>query len=217
MLCFFRASIHPVPSTSLSRCSSTDTTVPTLCTDGVSVHLVLKTSWPKHLCMLLRDRRIDRCFLLTKASVHLVLKGSSWFVSVLFKLGHQIDRRFGPMDRQFIRCLSSRLQLSNSSDATRMWAVVHPTVPIQMAFCAVYQVHRRSPLGCRRFIRQCHFLFSCVFDFGSTCHLLEPSYHCFITLKDRLSSEFGMWYFGFNRGYIHGTYKCLQGHARQYG
>jgi hypothetical protein len=87
--------------------------------------------------------------------------------------------------------LSSRLQPSNSPDATRM--PIHPTVPIQLAFCAVYQVHRRSPLGSRRLIRRCHFLFSCVFDFGSTCHLLEPSYHCFITLKNRLSSEFGMW------------------------
>jgi hypothetical protein len=179
---------------------------------------VLKTSWPKRLCMLLRDRRIDRCFLLTKASVHPVLKGLSWCVSVLFKLGHQIDRRFGPMDRRFIQCLCLR-GLSSSTRPTQLECglSVHSTVPIQLAFCAVYQVHRRSPLGYRRFIRRCHFLFSCVFDFCSTCHLLEPSYHCFITLKNRLSSKFGMWYFGFNYGYIHGTYKCLQGRARQYG
>jgi hypothetical protein len=216
MLCFSRASVHPVPSTSLSHCSSADTTGPTLYTNGASVHPVLKTSRPK--CLLLRDRRIDRCFLLTEASVHLVLKGSSWRVSVLFKLGHRIDRYFSLIDRRFIRCFCVR----SFSSATRPTQLecgmrVHLTVPIQLAFCTVYQVHRRSPLGCRRLIRWCHFLFSCIYDFGSSCHLLEPSYHCFITLKHRLFSKFGMCYYGFNRGYIHETYKCLQRHARQYG
>jgi hypothetical protein len=63
MLCFSRASVHLVPFTSLSHCSSADTTVPMLYTDGVSVHPVLKDASPKRLCMLLRDRQIDRRYL----------------------------------------------------------------------------------------------------------------------------------------------------------
>jgi hypothetical protein len=59
-----------------------DTTAPTLCTDGASVHLVLKTLRPSRLCYLPRDRRIDQRFTLTKASDHPVLKASSWRVSV---------------------------------------------------------------------------------------------------------------------------------------
>jgi hypothetical protein len=113
--------------------------------------------------------------------------------------------------------LSSQVQLSNSSAATRMWDVGSSDGANSAGLLHSVPSTPTLALGCRRFIRRCHFLFSCVFDFGSTCHLLEPSYHCFITLKNRLSSKFGMWYFGFNYGYIHGTYKCLQGRARQYG
>jgi hypothetical protein len=93
-----------VPSTSLSRCISTDTTAPTLYTDGTSVHPVLKDFSPKCLCMLLRDRRIDRCYLWPKASVHPVLKRLSWRVSVLIQTERQIDRRCPHSDRQIIRC-----------------------------------------------------------------------------------------------------------------
>jgi hypothetical protein len=49
MLCFFEASVHPVPSTSLSCWRSADTTAPTHYTDGASVHPVLKTPHPKRL------------------------------------------------------------------------------------------------------------------------------------------------------------------------
>jgi hypothetical protein len=115
MLCLSRALVHLVPSPSLSRCSSTDTIVPTLYTDGASVHTVLKTLPPKRLCMLLRDRRIDRCFLLTKASVHPVLKTSSWRVSVLIQTERRIDRRCPHSDRWIIRCY----WLCCSSSATR--------------------------------------------------------------------------------------------------
>jgi hypothetical protein len=130
MLCFSRASVHPVPFTSLSRCSSADTTVLTLYTDAPSVHPVLKTLRPSRLCMLLRDRRIDRCFLLTKASVHPVLKGSSWRVSVLIQTERRIDRRCPHSDRRIIRCYCLRC----SSSATRPTLLenvpsVHPTVP----------------------------------------------------------------------------------------
>jgi hypothetical protein len=129
-LCFSKASVHPVPSTSLSRCSSADTIVLMLYTDGASVHPVLKTSRPKHLCMLLCDRRIDRCFLLTKVSVHPVLKGSSWRVSVLIQTKRRIDQRYPFSDRRIIRCYCLRFFFS----ATRPTLLkngpsVHPTVP----------------------------------------------------------------------------------------
>jgi hypothetical protein len=99
MLCFFRASDHPVPSTSLSRCSSTDTTVPTHYTDALSVHSVLKTLRPNRLCWL----HATVGWTGADPSVHPVLNFSSWRVSVLFKLDHRIVRRFPPKDRRFIR------------------------------------------------------------------------------------------------------------------
>jgi hypothetical protein len=104
MLFFTRASVHPVPSTSLSRYSSADTTVPMLYTDGASVHPVLKTPQPSRLCKLSHDRRIDRRFLLTKALVHPVLKTSSWCVSVLIQTKCRIDRWCPRSDRRIIRC-----------------------------------------------------------------------------------------------------------------
>jgi hypothetical protein len=53
----------------------------------------------------------------------------SWSVSVLFKLDHQIDRQFPPMDRQFIRrcCLhgfSSPIHLTQLGKGP----LVHPTI-----------------------------------------------------------------------------------------
>jgi hypothetical protein len=76
------------------------------------------------------DRRIDRCFLFTKASVHLVLKGSSWHVSVWIQTERRIDRRCHHLDRRIIwwYCLCC------SSSATRLTLLgngpsVHPTVP----------------------------------------------------------------------------------------
>jgi hypothetical protein len=125
-----KASVHPMPSTSLCRCSSADTTAPTLYTDGVSVHPVLKTPRPSRLCMLLRDHRIDRRFPLTKASVHPVLKTSSWRVSVLIQIECRIDQRCPHLDRRIIRCYCLRC----SSSATHPTLLgngpsVHPTVP----------------------------------------------------------------------------------------
>jgi hypothetical protein len=76
------------------------------------------------------DRRIDRCFLLTKASVHPVLKGSSWRVSVWIQTERRIDRRCPHLDCRIIRCYC----LHCSSSATRLKLLgngpsVHPTVP----------------------------------------------------------------------------------------
>jgi hypothetical protein len=125
MLCFSGASVHPVPSTSLSLCSSTDTIVPTLYTDGASVHLVLKTLRPSCLCKLSRGRQIDRRFLLTKASVHPVLKTSSWHVSVLIQTECRIDQRCPCLLRPSDHSVLPSLQffICNSSDASRNWTV----------------------------------------------------------------------------------------------
>jgi hypothetical protein len=62
-------------------------------------------------------------------SVHPLLKASSLRVSVLFKLDHQIVRRFPPMDRRFIRrcCLCG---FSSPIHPTQLGKgpSVHPTV-----------------------------------------------------------------------------------------
>jgi hypothetical protein len=51
MLCFSRASVHPVPSMLLSRCSSANITATTLYTDDALDHPVLKTSHLGWYCM----------------------------------------------------------------------------------------------------------------------------------------------------------------------
>jgi hypothetical protein len=60
MLCFSRASVHPVPSTSCSRWRSTDKTAPTLYTNGASVHPMLKTPQPSRRSLLAFMRPSDR-------------------------------------------------------------------------------------------------------------------------------------------------------------
>jgi hypothetical protein len=56
--------------------------------------------------------RIDRRFPLTKASVHPVLKGFSWRISVFIQTRHQIDRRCPHSDRRIIRCYCLRFFFS---------------------------------------------------------------------------------------------------------
>jgi hypothetical protein len=89
----------------------------TLCTDGASVHPVLKDFSPNRLCWFLRNRRIDRCWPTGSSGATTLF----WCVSILFKLDHQIDRRFPPMDRRFIRCCYLSLLPCNWSEATRKW------------------------------------------------------------------------------------------------
>jgi hypothetical protein len=130
MLSFSRRRFSRCPSHITQPLRFFDTTALTLYIDGASVHPVLKTPRPCCLCMLLRDRRIDRCFLLTKALVHSVLKVLSWRVSVWIQTERQIDRRCPHLDRRIIRCYCLRC----SSSATRPtllgnWPSVHPTVP----------------------------------------------------------------------------------------
>jgi hypothetical protein len=76
------------------------------------------------------NRRIDRRFPLTKASVHPVLKTSSWHISVLIQTKRRIDRWCPHLDRRIIRCYC----LCCSSSTTRPTLLengpsVHLTVP----------------------------------------------------------------------------------------
>jgi hypothetical protein len=128
-----------VPSTSFSRCIFADTTAPTLYTDGASVHPVLKDFSPKHLCMLLRDRRIDRRYLWPKASIHPVLKRLSWRVSVFIQIECRIDWRCPHSDRRIIRCYylhcsSSAIHPTHLQNGLS----VHPMVPT--SFCLLRSV-----------------------------------------------------------------------------
>jgi hypothetical protein len=80
--------------------------------------------------MLLRDCRIDRRFLLTKASVYLVLKRLYWRVSVLIQTVRRIDRQCPLSDRRITECyclrsISSPIHLVQLEIAMS----VHPTVP----------------------------------------------------------------------------------------
>jgi hypothetical protein len=107
-----------------------DTIPPTLYTDNASVHPVLKDASTNRLCMLLRDRRIDRRYPLTKASDHLVLKASSCRVSVLIQTERRIDRRCPHSDRRIIRCYGFRCSSSvTRSTHLEIGPLVHPTVP----------------------------------------------------------------------------------------
>jgi hypothetical protein len=67
----------------------------------------------------------DRPFHLTKASVHPVLKSSSWRVSVLIQIERRIDRRCPYSNRRIMHpvLLFSLLFLCNSSGASTKWTV----------------------------------------------------------------------------------------------
>jgi hypothetical protein len=120
MLCFSRASVHLVPSTSLSHCRSADTTALMLYTDGTSDHPMLKDSLPKPYCPHLRDRRMNRCSTVgSSVAEALVLAclclDSNW-VS---------DRPTVSQLRPSIHLvlLTLLLLLCNSSGASRNWTV----------------------------------------------------------------------------------------------
>jgi hypothetical protein len=130
MLCFSRASVHPVPlprhvaievlwhncsDAMLRRCVGSSGA------EGLaSKSPLLASNWPS-----------DRPTLtLTKASDHPVLKASSWRVYVWIQTERQIDRRGPHSDRRIIRCYC----LPCSSSATRPTLLnngssVHPKVP----------------------------------------------------------------------------------------
>jgi hypothetical protein len=105
------------------------------------------------------NRRIDRRFPLTKASVHPVLKGFSWRVSVFIQTRHQIDRRCQHSDRRIIQCYCLHFFFSATCPTLLgNGPSVHPTVP---KFSPVYQLvrrlHRRLLFRYCRFIRRCSF------------------------------------------------------------
>jgi hypothetical protein len=189
-------SVHPVPSTSLSRWRSADTTAPTLYTDGASDHLMLKDSSPKPYCPHLRDRRMNCCPTVGSSGAEAPV-----LARLCLDLNEASDRpmvsSLRPLDHPVL--LALLLLLSNSSGATIKWTV--GSSDGALVFTQVYQLvrplHRRLLSRYRRFIRQCHF-----FSFLSR----------FWPLKNRLSSQFGMWYFG-----ILETLKCLQRHGKHYG
>jgi hypothetical protein len=89
-----------MPSTSLSRWRSADTTALTLYTNGASDHPVLRT--PRQNLTV----RIFETVGWTAAppSVHPVLKLQSWRVSVLIQTKRRIDRRCPHSDRRIVRC-----------------------------------------------------------------------------------------------------------------
>jgi hypothetical protein len=117
-----------VPSTSLSSWRSADTTAPTHYTDGASVYPVLKdlsskrmsvSSWPSD----------GPTLPLIMASVHPVLKASSWRISVLIHSEHRIDRRCPHSDRRIIRCYNLRCSSSAIHPAhLETWLSDHLTV-----------------------------------------------------------------------------------------
>jgi hypothetical protein len=114
--------------------------------------------------------------------VHLVLKIKSWRIPVLIQTKRRIDRRCPNSECWIIRCYYLLQFFSfQSLDASTKWTVSSSdSANFNFAFCVVYQVHQRLLLGYRRFIRRCLFFF---FPFS------------FLTLENRLSSKFGMWYF----------------------
>jgi hypothetical protein len=104
------------------------------------------------------------------------------------------------MDRRFIRRCCLLFFFRNSSDATIKWAVGSSDGALVYTQCTNSSDHctDASYLG----------------TVGSSDGVLSFLFLFFLVfwpLKNRLSSQFGMWYFG-----ILGTYKCLQRDAKQY-
>jgi hypothetical protein len=97
-----------------------DTTAPTLCSDGPSDHPVLKDSSTNPYSMRLQERRMNRCFTVRSSGAeapvlaHLCLDSNEASdrptVSILRPSNHSV-------------LPSSLLLLCNSSDATRKWTV----------------------------------------------------------------------------------------------
>jgi hypothetical protein len=130
MLCFSRASVHPVP---FPRHVSVEVLWHN-CSDAM-LRRHVGSSGAQGLAskspLLASNRTSDRPTLtLSKASDYPVLKASSWRVSVWIQTERRIDRRGPHSDLRIIRCYC----LPCSSSATRPTLLnngpsVHPTVP----------------------------------------------------------------------------------------
>jgi hypothetical protein len=109
-----------VPSTSLSRWRSVDTTAPTLYTDGVSDHPVLKDSSPKPYYPHLRERRMNRCPTVGSSGAEAPV-----LVRLCLDLNWVSDRPMVSSLRpsNHLVLLSSLFLLCNSSGASRNWTV----------------------------------------------------------------------------------------------
>jgi hypothetical protein len=178
----FRASVHPVPSKSLSHCSSADTTVPMLYTDGASVHPMQKNPRPK--CLLASMRPSDRPTLHLDQGV-----GSSGAED--FVLAHLCIVSTWASDRPTMSSLrlldhpvllSLLLFLRNSSSASTKWTV-GSSDGVNFVWLAAQ---------CTNYTDTCYLS-----TVGSSDGVFSFSFLSrFCPLKNSLSSQFGMWYFG---------------------
>jgi hypothetical protein len=98
---------------------------------------VLKDLLPERLCLFLRDRRIDRRFPLTKASVH----SDSLSLDSNLTLDRLTVSSLKPSKHPVL--LSPPLFLCNSSGASRNWTVESSDGVTSFDSCVVYQLHRR--------------------------------------------------------------------------
>jgi hypothetical protein len=164
MLCFSRASVHPVP---LPRHIAVEVLWHN-CSDAMHRRCVGSSGAEDSALkspLLASTRPSDRPTLhLDQVSDHPVLKASSWRVSVWIQTERGIDRRCPHSDRSIIRCYCLRC----SSSATRPMLLnngpsVHPTIPrVSPVYQLIRRLHRRLLNWCCRFIRQCLFFsFSC--------------------------------------------------------
>jgi hypothetical protein len=107
-----------------SRCPpphmTVDTIHPTLYTDSVSVHPMLKDSSPKPYCLLLRDHRMNRCSTVGSSSATTPVLACL----CLIQIGSP-DRLMVPSNGLSVHLtlLTSLLILYNSFGASRKWIV----------------------------------------------------------------------------------------------
>jgi hypothetical protein len=149
MLCFFRVSLHPVPSTSLSCCRYADVAT-THYTDSVSDHPVLKDSSPKPYCLNLQERRMNHCSTV----------GSSGDEALV--LVHLCLNSNEVSDRPTVSSL-------RPSDHSVLQSSAAPLLPI------IWRIYK---MDCR-FIRRCQLQFCLLLSVPSTLTLasMVPSVH----------------------------------------
>jgi hypothetical protein len=159
MLCFSRASVHPVP---LPRHIAVDV-LGHNCSDAMHRRSVGSSGAEDSASkspLLAFTQPSDRPTLhLDQGIGSSGAEGLSWRVSVWIQTERRIDRRCPHSDRRIIRCYC----LPCSSSATRPTLLkdgpsVHPTVPrVSPVYQLVRRLHRRLLLRYRQFIRRCLF------------------------------------------------------------
>jgi hypothetical protein len=176
MLCFSRATVRSVPSTSLRCCIFADTSVLTLCSDSASDHPILNDSSPKPYCPHLRGRRMNRCSTVGSSGAE---------APVLVRLcldSNEASNRptVSPLRPSVNPVLLTSLHLlCNSSGTSRnltigssgptdfaapplqfIWCILKldrriiQRCQLHFAYCVVYQVHRRLHRWYCLFIRR---------------------------------------------------------------